>query len=352
VIAVIMFASVSFLGAQVECDNLPSDYTGECESFDRHSGYRTSLSFKKGSLNGWSEQFYREGQVRYHVKYKSGLMHGKFSAYYESGKLMTEGHFKSGSGEFTSYHESGEKKLKGAFNASEPDREWLSYNENGTFKDSLKQGRNANASMLSYLLGESSLENERLDFFSDLFGDGFDGGSFFGGDTDSIFLQMQVQMEDAMRRMREQFENMDRQNYDTTMTWEFSDTTGTSDHFEYFFDSNGRSREASSRDGVVDFPDAEPSFPGGDSARDEFIKNTISYPSSAKINGEQGQVFVEVVVTEEGEIESKKIALGVSNLLNEEALRVVGEMPKWNPAMHNGKSVKSRCIIPVSFSFN
>ena len=36
-------------------------------------------------------------------------------------------------------------------------------------------------------------------------------------------------------------------------------------------------------------------------------------------------------------------------LLKEEALRVVGKMPNWQPAMRRGKPVRVKYTLPVSF---
>lgn len=34
---------------------------------------------------------------------------------------------------------------------------------------------------------------------------------------------------------------------------------------------------------------------------------------------------------------------------DQEALRVISEMPKWNPGMHKGKPVRVKYTIPLKF---
>ena len=43
---------------------------------------------------------------------------------------------------------------------------------------------------------------------------------------------------------------------------------------------------------------------------------------------------------------------GVSPLLDQEALRVVGIMPKWNPGKQRGQAVRVQYTLPVMFSLN
>lgn len=39
----------------------------------------------------------------------------------------------------------------------------------------------------------------------------------------------------------------------------------------------------------------------------------------------------------------------ISPTFDEEAIRVVKSMPKWNPAKQNGKAVKTKYTVPVTF---
>ena len=40
---------------------------------------------------------------------------------------------------------------------------------------------------------------------------------------------------------------------------------------------------------------------------------------------------------------------GVTPLLNEEAVRVINTMPRWNPGMQRGKAVAVKYTVPIPF---
>lgn len=93
-----------------------------------------------------------------------------------------------------------------------------------------------------------------------------------------------------------------------------------------------------------------PSFPGGQEAMYMFVYNKLEYPAIAKENGISGQVIVQFVVSKEGEIQKAKVVRGIGGGCNEEALRIVNSMPKWNPAMHNGRTVPVTFTLPIKFA--
>ena len=53
---------------------------------------------------------------------------------------------------------------------------------------------------------------------------------------------------------------------------------------------------------------------------------------------------------EDGTLSQAKVIRGVDPLLDEEALRVVKEMPKWTPGIVDGKTVKVKFTVPIMFS--
>lgn len=91
------------------------------------------------------------------------------------------------------------------------------------------------------------------------------------------------------------------------------------------------------------------SFPGGEAALYEWLKNTLKYPEQAWVNGVQGRVIVSFVIEKDGRVTNPKVVRGVSPELDAEALRVVGAMPKWTPGKNNGVAVRSRYDLPITF---
>ena len=84
----------------------------------------------------------------------------------------------------------------------------------------------------------------------------------------------------------------------------------------------------------------------------EFLAKNMRYPAAAKEKGIKGRVIVSFVVDKEGNITLPTLIKGVSPELNEEAIRLVKSMPKWEPGRQNGKPVRVRFIIPVEFRLN
>jgi protein TonB len=92
-----------------------------------------------------------------------------------------------------------------------------------------------------------------------------------------------------------------------------------------------------------------PEFPGGNSALLEFIgKNTV-YPTEAIENNIEGRVILKFVVTPNGSVGKIEILKGVDPLLDKEAIRVVGTLPKFRPGKQSGVPVNVWYSVPVLF---
>lgn len=81
----------------------------------------------------------------------------------------------------------------------------------------------------------------------------------------------------------------------------------------------------------------------------DWIKQNLQYPIIAKINGIQGRVLVQFVVNKDGSIVDSKVIRAVESSLDQEALRLVRTMPKWNPGKQRGKVVRVRFTLPITF---
>lgn len=99
--------------------------------------------------------------------------------------------------------------------------------------------------------------------------------------------------------------------------------------------------------------DQRPSFPGGYEALTAFMEKNIVYPDDCYWIDLEGVVKVKYVIDEEGNIthvEVLKNELLPSAL--EEVKRVLKLMPKWAPAMKDGKPVKTYFVQPIHFRLN
>ena len=96
----------------------------------------------------------------------------------------------------------------------------------------------------------------------------------------------------------------------------------------------------------------QPSFPGGASALLSFLQDNVHYPEEALKDSIQGKVVVSFIIEKDGSISNVQVARGVHPLLDKEAVRVVGLMPKWNPAKSNGDYLRVKYNVPVIFKLN
>ena len=92
-----------------------------------------------------------------------------------------------------------------------------------------------------------------------------------------------------------------------------------------------------------------PEFPGGMEKLMDYLSKNIKYPSIAQENNIQGRVIVEFVVNKDGSIVEPKVMRSVDTSLDNEAMRVIKSMPKWNPGKQRGKAVRVRYTVPVLF---
>jgi len=113
-------------------------------------------------------------------------------------------------------------------------------------------------------------------------------------------------------------------------------------------------------DGVFLVIEIEAEYPGGQIAMKKFIADSLVYPKKALRKKVEGMVVVDVMIDEKGNlkepvvIKGKELGFG----LPEEALRVVGLMPKkWKPARREKKPARREAVssmyrIPIEFSIS
>lgn len=108
-------------------------------------------------------------------------------------------------------------------------------------------------------------------------------------------------------------------------------------------------KEEVDEDVVFTVVEQQAEFPGGMEALVKFLQKNVKYPAIARRMGVEGSVFVSFVVDKAGAISDIQVVKGISAECDKEAVRVVGMMPPWKPGKQNGKSVKSRFVLPVKF---
>jgi periplasmic protein TonB len=94
-----------------------------------------------------------------------------------------------------------------------------------------------------------------------------------------------------------------------------------------------------------------PSFRGGDIIKfREWVRRRTYYPQEAIDKKIRGTVFLTFIVEKDGSVSNVTIVKGVHALLDNEAVKVISESPKWSPGLQRGQPVRVRYLIPLNFS--
>ena len=107
--------------------------------------------------------------------------------------------------------------------------------------------------------------------------------------------------------------------------------------------------ESVDENGVYMKCDQMPMYPGGMQELLKYLQKNIQYPQDAKEKGIHGRVIVQFIVEKDGSIKDTKVVRGIDPSLDNEALRVINAMPKWEPGKHKGEAVSVKYTVPVSF---
>ena len=101
--------------------------------------------------------------------------------------------------------------------------------------------------------------------------------------------------------------------------------------------------------GIFQVVEQLPEFPGGMAELMKYLQKNIRYPKICKEQRVQGRVIVQFVVNADSTITDVDVIKPVNPHLDEEAVRVVKAMPKWNPGKQRGEPVRVRFFLPVTF---
>ncbi len=107
---------------------------------------------------------------------------------------------------------------------------------------------------------------------------------------------------------------------------------------------------------VYNKAEVDPSFTGGDKAMVQYLKDNLKYPKEAEDAGAEGTVFVDFVVTKNGQVREALVmntpGEDVDASLRMEAIRVVTSMPTWVAGRQHGKAVDVNYSIPITFQMD
>jgi periplasmic protein TonB len=94
----------------------------------------------------------------------------------------------------------------------------------------------------------------------------------------------------------------------------------------------------------------QPQFPGGQKALTRYLDQQVRYPKAAAKAGITGRVFASFVIDTVGRISQAAILRGLGYGCDEEAIRVVEQMPRWIPGRLYNRPVSVKYNLPILFS--
>ncbi len=92
-----------------------------------------------------------------------------------------------------------------------------------------------------------------------------------------------------------------------------------------------------------------PQYPGGLAAVSQYLSDNIVYPEEAQKQNIEGQVLLKLIIDSLGNVTDVLVMKSVHPLLDSEAVRVARKMPKWEPAIKDGKPAKAWGFQPILF---
>ena len=93
-----------------------------------------------------------------------------------------------------------------------------------------------------------------------------------------------------------------------------------------------------------------PQFPGGAAEFMKWLTKNLRYPASAQYQKVKGRVVAEFIVNKDGSVSDLQLVEHLNLACDNEVLRVLRMMPKWEPGIMNAKPCRTKVCIPVVFN--
>jgi TonB family protein len=253
----------------------------------------------------------KENAFNHRKAYKTDKNTWIVTGYYDNGHIQmiceyNDKKFTQKNGKFEYYYENGHIKTRGEYLENKKNGNWKNYYENGNIKSEVMYSENKKNGRGVEYFENSNIEEE---------------GEYSNGNKKGYWTYY---FEDGKKCSKAKFED-----------------NGVRENI--YWDDNGK--EINQK--VAEFM---PSYPGGEEKLLEYIKYNTIYPRTAKNSGINGTVLLSFVVNEIGEITDIKIINSVGGGCDEEAIRVVQNMPKWNPGKLCNRPVSVYFNLPIKFT--
>ncbi len=175
----------------------------------------------------------------------------------------------------------------------------------------------------------------------------FETSDSFQPESGEPCKKLTVTSYDADGNQRNNFFITETERRGDTSTYTIEPFTLSGNLFEQLFDL-----ATSYEDTVYQIVEQMPQYTGGEEAMMKYVAENIKYPQAAKDKNISGRVFVSFVIEKDGSVSNVKVVRGIGGGCDEEAARVIKEMPKWKPGMQKGKPVRVNYMMPIFFKLD
>jgi TonB family protein len=81
----------------------------------------------------------------------------------------------------------------------------------------------------------------------------------------------------------------------------------------------------------------------------DYFNANLVYPASALKDSIQGVQTISFIINKDGKVEQIEVEQSLGEEFEKESKRLIENMPEWKPARLDGKPVRSRISIPITF---
>lgn len=300
----------------VNCLRREPLYSGECKTYREFGSLAEHSLYKDGEVV-WTYRYYKDSSIQVHSDY-SKLNQSTFflESYYPKGKRKEWLDVKNGTGKLESYYPEGKVMVTGTVKKGRLIKPWLVFSEDGLASDTLDdtfynvEATSGEALRNSMFLAVSQLMNKQ-----------------------KLFNKRRLLTNDETNKERD------------LEPIPMNASGGAVVTIPPVLPPKDINPVAE----IIEFPDVEPSFPGGSQAMIDFIKQNIVYPDIAKGEEIYGRVYCSFVVEPDGKLTNITVDRSPNEVLSKEAIRVIELMPSWIPGESQGKKVRMKVRLPIDF---
>ncbi|UTW65413.1 energy transducer TonB [bacterium SCSIO 12643] len=90
-----------------------------------------------------------------------------------------------------------------------------------------------------------------------------------------------------------------------------------------------------------------PKFPGGEKELYEYLRRSVDAMLLDHQQDITGKIYVQFVIEKDGSVSQTEVIRGINKEIDQEALRIIQNMPNWTPGKYRGKVVRMYYALPI-----